>query len=498
MQNIKQIAKDPEFLALPDEQKLKVFSSVDADFAVLPVQEQQKVLSALSKAPSFKNILMGTYDKAGINPGGDMLDVGRAIKNVPNSALNQAKNITEMVLHPVRTAKSIKDVVSGVLAKGFMPGEQESEKYADALGEAIKNEYGSLEKLQEKVETDPVGFGMDFASLISGAGGVTKLAGKTVELAGAAQAGAKIVQTGESILQKAKLVDPTIVITKPAAKLAGIVTNQLPERVYSGAAKLSNVTPEENIALVREALKREIMPTVSGRKKLSGQIADKGAEIEKVLQTKPGAKIDVDKVLDSVEYAKDSFKNLPESDVPLRKIDKVIDKFKNKHGGTITASEAQAIKRQIYKIYDNYYTDNIVKNAGAAANKSIAHGLMTELNNLFPDLKKLNADDATMIQLNKSLQEPASRLNKRAMRVLGLTEVAGGAAGYYILGFAPALAIGFGTRILSNPKVQAKLSIALYKARKIKDFEVGTPAKMTAVQASRLNNIDNEENNGTR
>lgn len=77
-------------------------------------------------------------------------------KNAPGSAFNLAKNTVTPLLHPVDTAQSLGHTAMGYAEK-LIPGQQDDEKYADAVNSHFANRYGGLSNVKNTVETDPFG-----------------------------------------------------------------------------------------------------------------------------------------------------------------------------------------------------------------------------------------------------------------------------------------------------------------------------------------------------
>jgi hypothetical protein len=113
----------------------------------------------------------------------------KTVENIPSSAWNLAKNLGNVIMHPLATMKNIGDVISGGVedamdatgitkAFGGTPTDTVEKQKAGAVWNALKNRYGSLDALRNTVENDPVGFAMDVSTVLSGVGaGVSGVAG---------------------------------------------------------------------------------------------------------------------------------------------------------------------------------------------------------------------------------------------------------------------------------------------------------------------------------
>ena len=67
----------------------------------------------------------------------------QAVMNTPQSALQFGKDLVTPLLHPIETAKSLKDLGVGVYQL-FTPGVQPNEELAKAVGNYFVNRYGNL------------------------------------------------------------------------------------------------------------------------------------------------------------------------------------------------------------------------------------------------------------------------------------------------------------------------------------------------------------------
>ena len=156
--------------------------------------------------------------QAGMDSGGSM-SIGETLatagSNLGPSALRFGKDLVEPFLSPVQTSKAVGNLILGGAQK-LIPGEQDEEKYADAVGTYFADRYGGLENIQNTFATDPVGFLADASTLLTGgaalAGKVPMLAGrvaKTAATAGATGAGATNARSFANILKAAgDLTDP--------------------------------------------------------------------------------------------------------------------------------------------------------------------------------------------------------------------------------------------------------------------------------------------------
>jgi len=119
--------------------------------------------------------------------------VGGFVSNIGSSAGQLVGGLANMVMSPIDTASGILDIGAGalqnVLPKAFVDFVNKSEtpealaagqravNAANAAGGIYKDKYGSLDKIQNTLYTDPVGAAADISSLFTGGGAAaTRLA----------------------------------------------------------------------------------------------------------------------------------------------------------------------------------------------------------------------------------------------------------------------------------------------------------------------------------
>ena len=156
---------------------------------------KQDVLAALD-APA-------TASESGSMSIAEMLS--SASSNFGSSARQFAEDTAQPFLHPIETADSLLSLGKGVVQLAI-PGEQEDEKTARAVGAFFVDRYGSVEAAKRTFATDPVGFFGDVSMVLAGGG-----AGLAAKTAGRANTIAQNVQrVGEAM-------DPINAVTKTAS-----------------------------------------------------------------------------------------------------------------------------------------------------------------------------------------------------------------------------------------------------------------------------------------
>ena len=127
-----------------------------------------------------------------------------ASSNFGSSAQQFASDTAQPFLHPIETADSLLSLGKGIVQLAI-PGEQEDEKTARAVGAFFVDRYGSVEAAKRTFATDPVGFFGDVSMVLAsgGAGLAAKTAGRANTIAQGVQ------KVGEAM-------DPINAVTKTA------------------------------------------------------------------------------------------------------------------------------------------------------------------------------------------------------------------------------------------------------------------------------------------
>lgn len=141
-------------------------------------------------------------------------------------------------------------------------------------------------------------------------------------------------------------------------------------------------------------------------------------------------------------------------------------------------SEMQAIKRHLYKM-ENYERAKLSRGLGSQlkelGNKGMAHEAKVALEELHPELKNLNRQDAAYVGLVDALETSVPKLQNR--------DIAGIGAKILLAGSHPVL--GLVEHLVGLPRVKARLAFALNKARKAPPLPVaGDMAKAMGLSAA--------------
>lgn len=140
-----------------------------------------------------------------------------AMRNLLPSAERFGESIAQPFMHPIETAKGVERTVTGALAKvvpGASAAAQENIPYADAIGQMIKDRYGSWKNFKHTLATDPVGAAADLSTVLTAGGGL------------AARAPGIVGTVGKTAAAVGRLEPVMKGVRKAATGVAGVMTGK--------------------------------------------------------------------------------------------------------------------------------------------------------------------------------------------------------------------------------------------------------------------------------
>ena len=426
-----------------------------------------------------KEQIMAKLSGAGI-PAPDSFDAMEMVKNIPSSAVNYGLDIAQAVTSPVQTAKGIGSVIeaganklgrtlaeqtnmrctavqteSGVPQMRCEPSQIEemperSEAPANALWDAAVSRYGSIEAAKQTLQNDPVGALADLSGVMM----ATKVPG--------------VARVGASI-EPVNMVGSAV---KGAAKAA--VPAGYPSKLYQSAAKFSTtIKPPDRERMVNTALEGGYMPTSAGVTKLGDRINTLNTEVDRLISeaTETGSRIPVEAVMVHLKKLRRE-KGGPriEASEDLSAIDSYAKQFiKNMRGRkSLTPQQLQEFKVDAY----NKIAWDANRMAGAPIKedtyKALARGAKDAIVSRIPAVDVANRELGSLYDLEPNLLRSAKRIDNRNLVSIDTPlKVTGGAvAGQTVGGAGIGAAIGTVASVLGNPKIKARIAIALDKIKK--------------------------------
>lgn len=124
----------------------------------------------------------------------------------------------------------------------------------------------------------------------------------------------------------------------------------------------------------------------------------------------------------------------------------------------LTPVEVQKLKQNIYKETQSLYAKTTQAPIKGRAKQAVARAAKQALENIFPEIKHLNAKEGSLLALQKEIERSASRISNRD--ILGISMPLKGTAGGAAAG-GPGVIGGLALGLLDTPHIKAKLAIVL-------------------------------------
>ena len=351
--------------------------------------------------------------------GGEVLT--EAVKNLPSSAVQLAKDVTYPIRHPIETAQSLTSLGKGIV-KLIAPGEpttyDKDEEAAKAVGKFFADRYGSFDAFKQSFATDPLGVLSDVAIVFTGGAGlaakVPSVAGKTTQTI------SKIGTAIDPVLGGAKLVGATAVgagkVTAPLVGLTtGAGTDAIQVAAKAGASSpevqkmfldnmRGNVAPEEIVPKAVQALKDRQTATRGKFKKDKKTLK---------LETTP---VDFSKITDAIKTFESGFKFEGMSELStkaqkkLTDIKKIVAEFE-KNPKLHNAKGLDILKRRI----DAEYPTGLNVGDSGVVVAQLRNVVKSKILDEVPEYGRVMKDYETAIKLERQfMQELSIGKNKQA------------------------------------------------------------------------------------
>lgn len=439
--------------------------------------------------------------------------VKQTIKNIPGSAKQFGKDIFALVAHPKASAEALGKMAAGGAEAAFAAKGETNPRIEqfETAKEFFKQRYGGLGNIKNTIVTDPVGSLADAASLIMAGGGALKLASTGTRLPALERLGAGMTRAGASL-------DPIALTARGIGKVGRIIPASVPRKMYESAAKFSTVLNDaERVQLTNTALKHGLPPTVKGVMKTSEMIDSLNTKISSLVDQYNNRAL-VGAITGNPKYrmmpVDELFKDfdalrsnaLANSSRPMdevRAINRIEKQIRQANQqirrNALSPKEAQMLKQNIYKDMEKYYSKFKNSPASAEAQQAIARSAKEYLEDVIPEIKQLNADEGSLIELRDAIQRSANRISNRD--ILGIGVPLKGTTGG-VVGGAPGAAAGVIIGVLDTPAVKSKLAILLEKMRtkniivkpgataaRLGFFNLGRTARGSGMQTEPLSKI---------
>lgn len=406
---------------------------------------------------------------------------GNAARNLLPSAKRFAGDVVDAFSSPVETAKSIGNVALGAAQK-LIPGEQGSEKYADALGQYFSDRYGSMDGFKRALSYDPVGVLADMSTMFTGGAGAAKGLAKGAQLAGKAGLAKGIGRVADLVGAAASMTDPISIagsgLGAVGQGISAITPDALkvtPEKLYGSALKPSTtLSPEERAAIIETGLQERILPNAAGNDKINalkqqlssnvGSLINDRAQLEAsgaVART-----IDPEGIVrGAMDYTDSKLGYSPNSTNLLGRADTSYANFLDNWGaGNMDTATAQRIKQRAQLESQKAFGEPLTTPA-QEVNKGIAHQLRVAIEQNVPEVGPINERLARLNALADPVEKAAARSGN--WDVMGLSAGLGGGGGLgWALGGPTGAALGAAAGAIGRqPGTKARTAFALDAVR---------------------------------
>ena len=359
-----------------------------------------------------------------------------AVENIIPSAKRAGGEMWDAITNPVDTAKNIGKVALGTVQK-ILPGEQEYEKNADAVGRYFADRYGSMEGFKKSLAFDPVGVLSDLSTVFTGGAGLAKGLGKAAGVANMSRTASALSRAGEGMGTVGRVTDPLNMAVRGMGKAADLGYGRdvtAAEKLYQSALKPSTArySPEEISGMVKAGIDARIPVTKSGWEKANYRIHDLNNHLDQKI-----AEVDAaGRRIDPEQLAKGALwspvrKEITQINTPLQKLrqfDDAIGEYLEAHMGDTSVGSAQASKKATYKAHERDYRNNSpdIKPGKTMAAMELARQQRKAIEEAVPEAREINRAEGNLIGLRDELERASTRTGNN--NPLSLPAVIGGAA----------------------------------------------------------------------
>jgi hypothetical protein len=247
-----------------------------------------------------------------------------------------------------------------------------------------------------------------------------------------------------------------------------VPVGNIPQRMYQRTLKPGAYSLDEVKSAIDTGLKNDIPITEGGVAKLNDLVTNLQNRVKAQIQggTNAGATVDPVTIATRADQARSRFTNQVNPGADLDAIDASKQEFLQRNPNPIPVAQAQDLKTGTYQQLQKKYGE--LSSASTEAQKALARGIKEELEQQFPEIKGLNAQESKFYGLDEMLQRAVKRIDNRDLLSLG-GKIATGIGGSVVgmeTGHAAGGALGALVmhKILTDPAVQSRLAITLNRA----------------------------------
>jgi hypothetical protein len=392
----------------------------------------------------------------------EQFDARQMVRNIPGSAVQFAKDITQPIRHPIQTGKALGNVAAGT-AQLAMPGEQGKEGYARAVGTGLKERYGGTDALRRTLQNDPVGLASDVAGIFTGGATLApKAAGNVLRTVG-------------------RNIDPVVAAQRAAgAVIPKSATPLSPRSLMESSLKLSTTMKRpERARVVETMLENKALPNERGIDTLREAQAALGDEIDTLIAgaATTGQRVPATRLLRGLRDVRTKLggAGLEAADdlaAVQGVVDKWLDSLKAQGIRTLGIEDLQKIKTDAYRRIKWEKGGPQQKPMPVQlAHKSIAGEARKQIERQVPEIADVNRRYGNIEATLPVVERSANRIANRDLVGIGtpMKTTAGGA-----IGGLPGALFGLVSGALDSPVMKARLANRLEALRR-KGYGKGQP-----------------------
>lgn len=333
-----------------------------------------------------------------------------ALQNTPKSASQFVDDTLAPVLSPLETADSLKNLMKGMIQLAI-PGEQEDEKTAVAVGEYFSNRYGGLENFKRAFADDPVGVLGDVSMVVTGGG------------AAAARAPGMVGKAGAVVRDVGQAIDPLSVGIQAAGATGRVARTAIPA-ITGMTTGAGGEAIQQAFTAGREGGEQQsrFQANMRGEEDLNAVVEDSMAAMRALRQDRSSnfasrksnlelekIPVDMDAVAQSFANFAESFKyeNVselsPKAQMKMAEIGKIISDWQ-RSPGLHTAKGLDILKRRI----DSAYPEGINPGDSAMVAARARDIVYKEITTQVPDYRAVMKPYEEAIRLEKEMQKALS------------------------------------------------------------------------------------------
>ena len=306
----------------------------------------------------------------------------------------------------------------------------------------------------ETLEEDPVGFLSDMSALFTGGGLLATKVGK-------------LSSVGKNIQTFGSVIDPVGGAGRALNKLVTTRTpvNSLVKTALDLPKKKGLIRIDD---LANEFVSKGLNVTRKSLKRLDNDMAQVKKQIDNIVdsKTKDGVRLRTAEIVDSLDELIDNAAKEGLDMKDFKIVNRLREDFVELHGSTVSPRKLQDIKVGFNKGFKSDLTNRFGE-VRAKVRDKLRIAAKTQLEELHPEIKALNADEGVMIELTKAIEERIIKLEKQPIiPVRGLIAGIGASA---ILGgdLVTGLKLGVGAvaldKIITSPRIQLGVAKAINK-----------------------------------